>query len=487
MTARWLLLGLVACGFPKPDNVAVDSSPPIDATADAAPPNALLSFGFATDHNPALLHDLVGAITGTRVDVYGFAVVPTDLIPTFTTGGAVATVDNIEQRSEIDPQDFTTVVHYVVGAPDQQPTDYAVHFHARTVLSSGLTATMPMAFGVGDLDRDGVDDIAFSRGDNKLQIALGVKQAPPAKLALQTAVVLSAAASVVAVADLDGNGYPEIAYGGPTLALRTLTNLTMPNKAMSFSPAVVQPFGAGMVGIAVGDLDINHEPDIALAIGDDTERAILAISNTPQGTLASSFNVSMYPDLVEKDLVHGIVTLDADGDGSADLALLVGDEIHLHLNAGTPSASSSTFHESQERSLPAPGAVELAVGDFDGDGHQDLVTVADGGATVFVDPAQGANGTMLPVTYPVAHVCPIDLDHDGRTDLVTLLDDGSGVVIAHYAIATKSGFAFPTQTASWKDSGPFTCATGDFDGDGTTDVAVVGVGLIEILAISQTD
>jgi hypothetical protein len=116
------------------------------------------------------------------------------------------------------------------------------------------------------------------------------------------------------------------------------------------------------------------------------------------------------------------VVLDADEDGQADVAVVSGkdDLVVWHTRA------DGTFVRGD--ALPANGAISVATpvaGDFDGDGHVDLL-----GGRVWLGDGKGhfRDGGPDPLASGARSredAIAIDVDRDGRADLVGLRHDGS--------------------------------------------------------------
>jgi hypothetical protein len=159
---------------------------------------------------------------------------------------------------------------------------------------------------------------------------------------------------------------------------------------------------------------------------------------------------------------------DFDGDGEQDLATT---------NAGSDNVSVLLGNGAGSFGAPLNFGVgttpfAVAVGDFNGDGKQDLVSANFNSANVSVLLGDGA-GSFSPATNFAAGTFAIsvavgDFNGDGKQDLAVanggsdnvsvLLGDGAGGFIA------ATNFGAGTQ--------PRSVAVGDFDGDGKQDLAV---------------
>jgi hypothetical protein len=182
---------------------------------------------------------------------------------------------------------------------------------------------------------------------------------------------------------------------------------------------------------------------------------------------------------------------DFDGDGRTDIAMLdqlSGERLALDLlvTDGTSYGARQVWSSGDEV-LPISAARVLS-GDFTADGKADIALqlgVAGGGWRVLVFPG-GALSTPVPwyqsdVGYAQARLVSGDFDGDGTTDLAELRDEGGCRVSVRTYRST--GTAFADGVLRW-DSGPgaycadrSTPVTGDVDGDGRDDiVALYGTG-----------
>ena len=116
----------------------------------------------------------------------------------------------------------------------------------------------------------------------------------------------------------------------------------------------------------------------------------------------------------------------------------------------------------------------IAVGDFNGDGKPDLVTVNGGSNDVSVLINKG-NGTYFPAVNYAVGTGPVsisvgDFNGDGKTDIAVLNRASSTVSI----LLGNGDGTFPTQKVTTISTGnmPDSLAAGDFNGDGKLDIAV---------------
>ena len=148
--------------------------------------------------------------------------------------------------------------------------------------------------------------------------------------------------------------------------------------------------------------------------------------------------------------------------GSSTLSLLFGD-------------GRGQFGSRRDLITPKQPADVLA-GDFNNDGHQDVVAIGAGHFTTngWVFLGDGTGGFGSPITFsttPIMHsVACADLNRDGNLDLVI----GREVTFATVLFGNGAG-EFPTSTSLPAGSYPLDVATGDFNKDGKIDVATANL------------
>lgn len=186
------------------------------------------------------------------------------------------------------------------------------------------------------------------------------------------------------------------------------------------------PVGAGGLKAAVGDLNNDKRPDLAVIAHDSYEVTLLLGDNCggfrpgPEGTVRASKGT--------KPHTHSVALADVNGDGNLDLLTTNADDNTVSVLLGDGGgrfapAKGSSFAAGQH---PYEG---LSVGDVNGDGKPDVVVPnLDGKAvTVLLGDGTGAfapaPGSPIAVGDRPGFVALGDVNGDARLDIVATHDD----------------------------------------------------------------
>jgi hypothetical protein len=172
---------------------------------------------------------------------------------------------------------------------------------------------------------------------------------------------------------------------------------------------------------------------------------------------------------------------DFDGDGRTDLANIFDDFGQISIDVHLSTGSAFKWQRWESRQGGFWDAQKWLAGDFDGNGTDDLVNVFEdsGQASIDLHRSAGASftferwGTRQGGFWDAQKWLAGDFDGDGTTDLAVVFDDlGQASIDAHRS--TGSSFTFErwaTRQGGFWDAQRW--LAGDFDGDGTTDLANV--------------
>jgi len=247
---------------------------------------------------------------------------------------------------------------------------------------------------IRDYDHDGKPDVAIpaipqdsARGYNGFAIYRNTSS--PGVLSFQPRVdfFVQAFPGAVSSGDLTGDSLPELMYC-PDLSNKfsILVNTSTPG-ALSFDTAVSWPIGNYPFGSAIGDLDGDGLPDVAVSVSHYNTLSLFRNTRTGIGLSLDQTQLTV------GDTLHpypGAVTIsDLNMDGKPDLLIRCNNSRDgALLQNATATPGSFTFAPQRFISIlpdtsivPDPfgegAAYGLAIDDFDGDGRPDLLMTDD--------------------------------------------------------------------------------------------------------------
>lgn len=270
----------------------------------------------------------------------------------------------------------------------------------------------------------------------------------------------------VAVADLDGDGRDDLILAGtnPADQIQELYVFFQATDG-TLSPPISLPYGATYpfnVSMAVGDFDndgisdvlVGHSDGYSLVRGNSSR--ILDVQLTPAPT-----SVAVLP-------------IDINLDGNLDFLLMDnGTALNLHTYRGD---GTGAFVLSDQATLPGSGGPHLKLGRLDSNGSLDLAyTHGSDEVSLYMQKRRGFDVPALSLTagydiWGTGGVAIGDFNNDGRNDVVTGKSSNSPTFISIYYGAAQGGFETPVTRSTYDIPGPMLAR--DFNGDGKDDLVV---------------
>src|SRR5688572_1776279 len=334
------------------------------------------------------------------------------------------------------------------------------------------------ALAVGDVDGDGLDDFVTRRfhGGNLPHDEVVVQFGMTAGIGPRHSVVelpLSTSFELV-LADFDGDGGKEVALFSRCSDCPGSTNVRIwgcaPDRTFTLEatvPAVFLPWGNNVLshtGLASGDFDDDGDLDlVAGQIGG------VAMHRNDGGWAFTHAASIPFPD-------SRILSGDFDGNGRPDIVGQpdTGGELRLALFSG--AGFSFQVHTT---TVPGTVGIDLAAGDLDGDGADEIVRLASPNGRV--DVWGGTGGLVpratMPSTSGTSAVSVGDVDGDGRRDLAV----AAGPTHRFAWYVNEGNFAFAAAQSREAGGPPSDLAWSDVDLDGRLDPLVAntsGVGIV---------
>jgi hypothetical protein len=289
----------------------------------------------------------------------------------------------------------------------------------------------------------------------------------------------------LAVGDLNGDGNLDIVTANTIMNVDGTGSSSVsvllqdPANRGHFLSAVSYTTGFSPVAVAIGDLDGDGKPDLAVADSDGI--SILLQNPALPGQFLGARTIS-----VGSGGTSAVAIADLNGDGKADLVATTSSSVSVYLQ---DPASPGKFLSPVNYAAGAQ-PIFIAVQDLNGDGHPDLAIAnlgtPDDGSTASLSvllQSSAAAGVFLPATTYKSGIrsCVVvaaDLNGDSKPDVVvanTGSFTGSSVSVLLQDPLTSGTFQPATNYAG---SGVITwAAVGDLNGDGKPDLVIADSGV----------
>jgi FG-GAP-like repeat/FG-GAP repeat len=304
----------------------------------------------------------------------------------------------------------------------------------------------PSSIAVADLTGSGSLDLviaSFSSGS----VSIFMHGSTPGSYMPAVTVTTGGLPNQVVIADVNGDGHPDLVLADSSASGNAIVVLQDPaNPGRFLAPTLLSTGSTSATSVAVADLNGDGKPDVVAATSDangdngavyvfyqsaTSPGTFLAASVFPAGAQPQSVRIADLnrdglPDLAVANLGPGL-----DGTGSAGVSVLLQDAAH------PGSFLAPVTYATQAR------AIDVAVGDLNGDGKPDLVVANLGPAptgsvsVLLQDPAHP--GVFLSATsyggfgQPLS-VAIADLNGDGHPD-IAVADSTSATIMLQNATA----------------------------------------------------
>ena len=241
-------------------------------------------------------------------------------------------------------------------------------------------AGVPFSVKVADLDGDGKPDIIVSESaSNTVSVLRNIGTGgiiTTNSFAAPINFTVGPSPANMAIADLDGDGKPDvvtISGVDNNNAVSVLRNISTVGN-IAFAPTVNFPGLSSCDDVAIGDLDGDGKPDLAVSSGSAGQSlSIYRNTSTPGSLTTNSF--APHVDFAVGGWGNTVAIGDLDGDGKPDVVVLtqLPDHLSLFRNIGTVGSFTTSSFAPRVDLATGYNPNGLAIGDLDGDGRPDMV------------------------------------------------------------------------------------------------------------------
>ena len=179
------------------------------------------------------------------------------------------------------------------------------------------TGTNPYSVAIGDVDGDGKPDLAVANiANSSVSVLRNTSTSGSVGFATKVDFVTGGAPSSVAIGDVDGDGKPDLAVPNITNSSVSVLRNTSTSGSVSFDPKVDFGTGTGPYSVAIGDVDGDGRPDLAVA--NYLSNTVSVLRNT---STSGSISFATKVDFGTGSKPYSVAIGDVDGDGKPDLAV----------------------------------------------------------------------------------------------------------------------------------------------------------------------
>jgi hypothetical protein len=332
------------------------------------------------------------------------------------------------------------------------------------------------AVAVADVNGDGKPDIVVAEYESSnVSVLLGNGDGTfqPAREFAASKYTTS-----VAVADVNGDGIPDLvttyfgpptgnygshAPGGVSVLLGNGDGTFQKPKTFPVPDSLTSTISGG-TAMVVADVNGDGRPDLVIPAESPSGFAVSVLLGNGDGTFQKPKTLTL-----GGYLFPWIAVADVNGDGKPDL--LVNNSNHISVLLGN---GDGTFQK--PRTAP-PGYGSMVVADVNGDGKPDVVTCGIGGISVLLGNGDGTFQKPQTLTLgesTLSQLTVADVNGDGKPDLVVT----DGFNHTSVLLGNGDGTFQPPQTpqAFTVGSNPSSVAVADVNGDGIPDLVTANFG-----------
>ena len=298
-------------------------------------------------------------------------------------------------------------------------------------------------------------------------------------------------ASIIAVADIDGDGKPDmIVVDRLTNTFSILQNTSTAGTIATTSFAAKVDFLTDSTpsAIAIGDLDGDGKMDIVIANQFTNKINVYKNISTAGSITAASFAsaVSFIGDTLALPTAVAIGDLDGDGKPDVVVANSYSNTVSIFKNKTIAGTITNASFAASKDFITGLGPTSIAIADFDGDGKLDITVANYNAKSISIlrnkttqQDSIVANSFATKVDFTVGvgpHSLAIgDLNNDGKLDIIAANQGSNSITVLNNSATagTIAAASFATKfNIHTNGESPYYVAVANIDGDNKPDIIV---------------
>jgi len=332
---------------------------------------------------------------------------------------------------------------------------------------------------LGDLNGDGLTDVVVvNTNGNSISVYRNTSSGTSISVTSKVDYSTGLSPTAVAIADLDGDGKPDLAVSNASSnTVSVFRNTSAGSGLISFAAKVDFTTGSYPHSIVVGDFDLDGRVDIATPNFNANSISLLRNTSSGPGNINYASKVDISTGINPLIITMG----DLDGDKKVDLAVTNNNGGSVSVFRNTSLGAGTISYDTKVDFATDTHPWGVSIGDLDGDGKPDLTVANYSNNTVSVFRNTYVNNGVISLAarldYPTGttprNLTMGDIDGDGLVDLTTANEWGNSFSILRNTSPGIGNIGFASKVDYAAGNSTQSVAIGDLNNDGRVDLSVV--------------
>ncbi len=402
-------------------------------------------------------------------------------VPPGATYHSISVLDIVTHLTGYSSKPFITTFNYSgTGLPS--------NFYFQRV--DFTTGSLPRNVVIADIDGDGKSELIIANGSagtiSVLRNTSSSGNIGTSSFAAKLDFAVGTFTEIVKAGDLNGDGKPDLAmiYNG-RIAVKVNTATTGVIDAGSFAALVdLTPLFGGTAAIEIADMDGDGRPEL---IGANAVNTISVLRNTSS---AGAMSFASKVDYAHSGTPSWIAIGDVDGDGKRDIivtnAALGVNSVSVYRNTSTPGVIDATSFAARVNFTVGAMPRSVALGDIDKDGKADMVVAnSDALSTTMsvlrntatpgaIDASSFAAKVDFTTGLGPRSVALDDVNGDGKLDVVVSNFNANSISVFNNTATSGSinSSSLDPKIDFTTGNAPVSTVIGDLNGDGVAETII---------------